>query len=231
LHYERYCLPPGYPEAHETPETITEYGIVGKRGNVDVEIPSKYFNHMSATRVRNLLGQDIWEAYTKLCVVRNPYDKIVSWFWYKLETSVRQEISEKGFWFARDVFRHFVLNALNFPEDRQVHTIDNTPCLDVYIRYENLESDLVKLEKRLGLDQPIVMADYNRATRMFPDKSFHAYYDDESASVVFNAYKQDFEDFDYDKEAWRGWLSRSVTIGFRRFFCGCTQRRWMHWKA
>lgn len=42
-----------------------------------------YYEHMPATRVRELIGEDVWNRYHKFCFERNPWDKVVSYYNWK----------------------------------------------------------------------------------------------------------------------------------------------------
>ena len=43
-----------------------------------------YYEHMPATRVREIVGQEVWANYYKFCFERNPWDKVLSYYnWRK----------------------------------------------------------------------------------------------------------------------------------------------------
>lgn len=42
-----------------------------------------YYEHMPASRVRELIGEDVWNSYHKFCFERNPWDKVVSYYNWK----------------------------------------------------------------------------------------------------------------------------------------------------
>jgi hypothetical protein len=59
--FERFCCPrDGYIETHERDELVCAEGVVGARGaNV---AGATFYNHMSAARVRELLGEEVWQG-------------------------------------------------------------------------------------------------------------------------------------------------------------------------
>jgi hypothetical protein len=42
-----------------------------------------FYEHMPAWRVRELIGEDVWNRYHKFCFERNPWDKVVSYYNWK----------------------------------------------------------------------------------------------------------------------------------------------------
>ena len=49
-----------------------------------------FFNHMSAELIAKKIGKKIWKKYFKFAIVRNPYDMVVSrYFWNKKNITPR----------------------------------------------------------------------------------------------------------------------------------------------
>ena len=105
---------------------------------------------MPALRVLELAGKDIWNSYLKFCVIRNPFDKVVSWFWHSVTDRIRAELIGVDFSVVRNTFENW-LAAGNFPEDRFIYTIGGAPAMDEFVRYERLHSDLQSLCRRLDI--------------------------------------------------------------------------------
>lgn len=59
---------------------MSDYGIIGFRSNGK---SGKFYNHMTANEIKDSVGEHIFNNYLKFCVVRNPYDKIVSLYHYR----------------------------------------------------------------------------------------------------------------------------------------------------
>jgi hypothetical protein len=91
-----------------------------------------YYEHMPAWRVRAYVGEEIWQSYFKLAFDRNPWDRQVSWYFYK--TKSKQE---------RPSFETFMAKRKDaFVDNYQLYTIDGQVALDFVGRYERLEDDL-----------------------------------------------------------------------------------------
>jgi len=80
-YFEPFCMNEGeWTFSHERKEYISEYGIIGHRGQ-----PGNYtwYNHMPAKEIKEKIGESIWKNYFKFCVIRNPFDKLVSEFYFE----------------------------------------------------------------------------------------------------------------------------------------------------
>lgn len=121
------------------------YGELGAKGWLRLlwhrQRPRRIFSHATAAEVRALVGATVWDSYTKLSVVRNPYDYAIS----------------RYYWEARlgplPPFRQWLLET---PEilltNRRITHIDGHNQADVMIRYEALAEDLATASRQLGLD-------------------------------------------------------------------------------
>ncbi|MBN9889849.1 hypothetical protein [Salipiger abyssi] len=196
---EPYCKPPAAQIAHDTDEHVSDYGIVGKRGTGQGEA---YYNHMPAAQVRQKIGAEIWERYTKLCVIRNPFDKVVSYFWMQCAPTLRKEIAEREFSFAREVFRHWMLVKPALPNDRNVYCLAGEPALDRYLRYETLEQDYAVLCRDLDLEQE-TLPRLKSGPRLFKEHGYRDYYTRDVAGVVLRSYDREFGWFGYAEDSWR----------------------------
>lgn len=106
------------------------------------EMP-KWWNHMPASQIKSLIGDDIWNQYFKFCVIRNPYDRVVSFFFWEMRqdgkpdwelfTLPKSQLQER--------FENWLVNA-QIPDDRDKYMINGTICMDDFIRYEDLPSDI-----------------------------------------------------------------------------------------
>src|SRR5689334_12041430 len=85
-YFEPYCMREGeWTFSHAREESVSEAGIVGIRSGEPLEIQGViWWNHMPAKTIRALIGDAVWNDYFKFCIVRNPFDAVVSayrFFW------------------------------------------------------------------------------------------------------------------------------------------------------
>ncbi len=133
---------------------VNENGIVGFRGgkkdhnkNDTDEI---WYNHIFAKDLRHELDQldpNIWPRSTKVAAIRNPFDQVVSHFyWWSRRRKL--DISE-DFSVVKRAFTKFALNRNVQLTDPHM-TIDGENVIDHVIRFETLMGDLEALCDKVG---------------------------------------------------------------------------------
>lgn len=194
LFLEPFCAPEDHQVQRMTEAVESAVGIVGARGTRSAIKAEKWYNHMPAELIRSQLGETLWNAYYKFTIVRNPYDKVVSWFHFDhLKESDALPFAE-----IKQHFRRFVLECdVLAVMDRDKYVIDGSVCVDRFIRYEMLDDDLKDLADHLGLD--IAGRDLMHAKGHFRPKGlkFQDYYDKDTAAVVARAFDFELETFGY----------------------------------
>lgn len=142
--FERYCMPEGeWVFSHGREEYESDSGVIGYRGSNPEG--KKWRNHMSAIEIKNLIGNDIWTSYYKFCVIRNPYDKVLSAYFFFNNNKNDKDVIKK--------FREWALagNGKNMPIDRNKYCIDNEICVNFFVHYEDLKDDIEKVCNRLDI--------------------------------------------------------------------------------
>ena len=148
--FQALCMPPiqtpqDWEEWHATNEVITKYGIVGER--MKSAGGSTFFNHMSAKQVITTVGLDLWSSYFKFANVRNPWDKVVShFFYYRSWADIDQHLS------LNSTFEAFVASYKRWPVEELLCKQEYE--MAGYIRYEHLQSDIADTVARLSVCIP-----------------------------------------------------------------------------
>ena len=107
----------------------------------------KFYNHVPASVIRRNLGYAVFESYLKLAVVRNPFDMVVSsYFW--------EHRNEPGLSDAH--FREWLLSRpKSLYENYKITHIDGVSVLDLVIRFEQFEEDVGNFARRVGLPETL----------------------------------------------------------------------------
>ena len=181
--FGKYCIDPkkDYSYKDAIKEHIDEFGIIGSRGN---NLNNKWKNHLPSTKIKSFLGEKIFNEYLKFCVIRNPYDKMVSLYYFNSE-----KISFKEF------VKKYSCYNLN------IHSINGKSVCDYFIRYEYLEEDIKTLCKKLKIDSyDLSLLPKHKSTKRKNKKHWSKYYDEETKKIVYNKHKSEFELFNYDSQ-------------------------------
>ena len=126
--------------------------------------------------------------YFKFTLIRNPFDRMVSEYFY----SKRRRLTK-----TRD-FKTFVMNN---EIDTHSYSMHNAPQIDFFInsarvdyigRFENLEEDFNIICDKIGIDRQQLPH-----TNKTNHKHYTEYYDDETRAIVTKRYARDIECFDY----------------------------------
>ena len=106
--------------------------LMGREGT------KKYFNHISAKQLRDKLGAGVFDKAKKISIVRNPYDRLVSMYYWTIE-----EKAAKGDMAFAEWLRY---NPEYVRQNYEHYFIDRKFVVDHVIRYENLLEDCFALE-------------------------------------------------------------------------------------
>lgn len=129
-------------------DILTPLGSGGKR-RIELGYQS-YCNctgigqHESAQTLHKKL-KNVWDKYFKFSVIRDPTEYLISdYYWC---------IASDPFWQTQETsFEKFVnWSIANNRNNWYIHTIDNVPAMDFYVRYEHLQEDLNFVSKNLCL--------------------------------------------------------------------------------
>jgi hypothetical protein len=207
VYFEPYCTPEGeWRFQHGHTEYESDSGIIGYRGKKNGE--KKWFNHMPAAMIQRQLGQAIWEEYFKFCVVRNPFDKLVSAFHFAEAQKSRAVAGEK--WRAgvknpadsvhqlpiEERFRSWILQGA-FPIDRGAYTIDGKICMDYFIRYEDIKNGVQHVCQVLEIPFEPERIPSLKAGFRPRGLSLRDYYSPETIQLVVERYAFEFDNFGY----------------------------------
>jgi hypothetical protein len=197
IYFERYCTDPNreFEERHRRGAEVSKWGIIGARQSGSLQAET-WYNHMAADRVLALIGPELWSSYYKFCVVRHPFDKMVSSFWHNVPDETRLALQHADFEVVRGQFQNW-LKTTTHPVDLQVFTIANRPVMDRFVRYEDLHAGLAGVCQDLGLPwEPARLGRYKSDTRL-RDEPFMEYYDRSSADLLRQLCKWELEYFQY----------------------------------
>lgn len=179
-----------------------------KTGGTSIErLLRKSKHHVYAKYYKKRIGCERWDKYFKFTFVRNPWDKMVSQYFY-----LQRKLME-GDKNLNLTFREFIVNFSSFDESEyttqherhkaikirynpvQLPWIlnDDGNCMVDFIgRFENLQHDFNTVCDRIGLPGQ-QLPHKNKSEH----KHYTEYYDDETRQIVAEKFAEDIEYFGY----------------------------------
>ena len=155
-----------------------------------------YYQHMGAERIKQLCGDSVWNSYYKFCFDRNPWDKVVSFYWWKMRgKSQKVPFSE---W----------LRIKKLPLDRELYCLNGEPAVDFIGRYESLEEDFNAVLNTLGINDAPALPKVKAGVRK-DHSHFSCAYNSVDREFVAELFQPEIDLLGYDFEgrqqpmAWR----------------------------
>ena len=156
----------------------------------------KYFVNGSV-RIQPEKHADIYEIkkkfknsynnYRKFTIIRNPYDKMVSWYFYlKRNLGENYNIIEFNKWIKDPSKFWHADDPISFLKPQCKWIDDNV----VLLKFENLNKELNEF-----FNKEINLLITNKSNH----KYYLEYYNQESLDIIYNRYKEDFKKFNYKK--------------------------------
>ena len=181
---------------------------IPKTGGTSIE---KFFNmrmfhrtgkHDSAAKLRKTLDELTWAKYFKFSFVRNPWDRMVSYYHWRLREPENVDVQGCTFkdWLrflhAGD-FQKLTLNGsfkYGIKPQFEMLSIGEAIAVDFVGRFENLQQDFEQICQRIGIE-PQVLPHKNAMNR---SHHYTQFYDEESRILVEDLYRRDIEYFGYE---------------------------------
>jgi hypothetical protein len=100
----------------------------------------RFRNHIPAVQVREKVGSDTWNSYYSFCLERNPWDKVISAYWYLYKEWSREKLAD------------FILSGKAAVYSDWHRYTDNDRIIVSHVgRYENLDDEVAAFCQRVGL--------------------------------------------------------------------------------
>jgi hypothetical protein len=105
--------------------------------------PARFYNHATALEIQDHVEPTVWNSYFKFCFERNPWDKVVSAYYWDCKGGYA------------DTLANYVRNGrANKWSAFDQYSIRGDIAVDEVFRYEDLGGELARLYKRLGAGTP-----------------------------------------------------------------------------
>lgn len=147
-----------------------------------------FYNHITASEVMSRVGLNIWNSYFKFCIERNPWDRVVSLYFYLNHTDPKVPFSE----FIQSK-NPLILKKKGF----LLYTINGNISVDRICRFENLYEDLESVRILLGIPD---MLDLPRAKSQYREekRDYHDMFGETEKAKVEEIFAEEIKLFNYE---------------------------------
>ena len=105
----------------------------------ELRLRRAHWNHHRASVIRARMGRRVWDDYFTFCFERNPWDKVVSWYYHLTRDNPARPAFEK--WSS----------VAGLPTDWCRYTIGGGIAVDFVGRFECLNEDLTHALREVGI--------------------------------------------------------------------------------
>lgn len=172
---------------------------INKTGGSSIEkalnIP---FEHKTALEKIDEISREEWDRKLTFTIVRNPWDKVVSHYHYRVQTN-QTELGDKRIGFKEWVKLaygnqdddYYDNPKMFMPQLNWITDKNGKILVDEIIYFENLDGEFKKVLKKLGRNKTLPHIKKSN------HRNYREYYDQETIEIVRNWYKRDIECFGY----------------------------------
>jgi hypothetical protein len=172
-------------------EELQVLAPIAKPG-VAIPVNDRLVTHINISDIRDIIRDDIWDRLYKFTSERHPYEKAVSYAYFKHRGHTKREKNTN--------FKKFLDRAVRAGKYRSfpVYSIDGRSVADDYIRLESFETDIRRVGERLGVPVPDELP-RKRATKRDDPRPAREILNAEQRDIVFEHCRPEFELLGYER--------------------------------
>ncbi len=155
-------------------------------------------DHIKASRMKKIMGDELWEQTFTFSIVRNPWDRAVSLYNFLADANNPVQpiptFREYLFEIKQEFLEGEFIRPAVFKHGCYFYLCENDKIIvDRVIKYENREEELKKISETIGFD--LSPAVHHGKTQ---DKNgYKKHYDSETRKIIELVYAKDIEEFGY----------------------------------
>ena len=156
------------------------------RKGYDKRVVSKRYPHDSCSIIKSYCGDDVWNTFFKFAIVRNPYDRMVSYYHFHNSPQYKYPATAQKMSFEEWLNCGLDSNLKKTQSDYLNEDID------LIGRYESLQDSFDIFCDKINI--PTYQLPLWNLSR---HEVWQNYYDDETLELVYNIFQEDFIKFNY----------------------------------
>ncbi|MEM7693760.1 MAG: sulfotransferase family 2 domain-containing protein [Pseudomonadota bacterium] len=171
--------------------TVTDTVIVGARGSL--ARAQGWYNHMPWDDVA-ARAPDAWRDYFKFCCVRNPWDKVVSYFHHKNRHLKFASLEET----VANFRRYMRQDRLYVGRDTEIYFDGDRPVVDHVLRHSHIQADFDAVCARFGFP-PMPLPSLKSTSRDQDNRiPYQNYYNKFSKDLVADMFATEIHHYGWD---------------------------------
>jgi hypothetical protein len=159
--------------------------------------------HDTALNIRSKIGDDQFARFFKFAVVRNPWDLMVSSYFWWTQKATRWSVFDEdtrviaemnGFCeFARSHYGACMINEFRGDMLDLITDLNGRVIVDYVARFERLDDDMLEICRRIGVPyRPLPRANFTER------KPYREYYDEETRNLIGWRFQREIALFGYE---------------------------------
>ena len=116
----------------------------------------RFSPHVGARQIRRRIGVDIWDNYFKFCLERKPWDRVISYYYWRCQSEPRPTLSD---FIESDGLGRLKRLGIG------LYTLNREVAVDRVCLYENMPIELETIRLQLGLPEPLNLPRAKSTTR------------------------------------------------------------------
>lgn len=153
--------------------------------------------HLKPDELKIILGPII-ERYFSFCVVRNPWDRMVSTYKFSEKYNLHKHYgldNHPSFSYFCELIEKNANDPFILSAHKQVQWTNGNCKPKKIIKFENLQEDFSKMIKKQNLSDIVGVLPHENKTE---HDHYSAYYDAKTKDIVARVFKEDIKAFNYD---------------------------------
>ena len=152
----------------------------------DTKVVRKKYPHDSCSTTRKYCGDEVWFTFYKFAVIRNPYERMVSYYHFHKSPQYRFPALAKKYSFSDWLRRGLDNNLKKTQSDYLDVEINQIATFDTLQDDFNLFCDLIKIPS-------YTLPKYNVSKH----EHWETYYSDDDKKIVYEIFQEDFDRFGF----------------------------------
>jgi len=166
------------------------FGKITEEEKLQFGLNHSYWHHCPVSVLKQFIPEDTFTGYFKFTFIRNPWDRLVSLYFYHKRIRHLQDTTTFNEW----VLSHKIPAYLLTPQLDYITNNKGSTVVDFIGRFENLEKDWTYIAKKIGTNMKLIPANITKR------KHYSLYYTEETKKIVTEIFKKDIEAFGYKFE-------------------------------